>query len=369
METTRRLALRVGALVVAGVVTSFVIILMLGRERMWFKEKVTYHAGFPDVAGLQVGAIVRLGGRDVGLVTDIDYGDPLDPPRALVVTFRMRAEYAERVRADTKATIATQGLLGDKLLSLNIGSPTAEPVPPGGWIPGEPPADTSQLIAEATATAKHAHNIMARLDEYSAGLEEQGALEDASAALAGVRRIVERVEHGPGTAHSVIFDDALSRTALATLRSGEAAARNLAAAGARASRILGVIRLDTPTEDLLVDSALAAKRLAALAGSVDPAALRRASEDLAAVVAEVRAGRGTLGGLIMDPTLYEETKRVLVNIRRNRVLRALSRYLISRSSEEAVMDAAPDAVKIRPRKAPAPPPEPTRAGRKGRRVQ
>ncbi|MFH0901293.1 MAG: hypothetical protein V2A73_11755, partial [Pseudomonadota bacterium] len=71
-----------------------------------------------------------------------------------------------------------------------------------------------------------------------------------------------------------------------------------------------------------------AKRLAEVSGSIDPAALDQAAADLAAVLATVRSGKGSLGGLIMDPTLYEELKLFVSKVRRNRILRALARYSI-----------------------------------------
>ena len=67
----------------------------------------------------------------------------------------------------------------------------------------------------------------------------------------------------------------------------------------------------------------------------------------------------------MDPVLYEETKRILVNIRRNRILKTAARWVISKNDAEDVMDASPAAVTVKPRAgpvpaAPPPPPAPTR---------
>jgi hypothetical protein len=90
-----------------------------------------------------------------------------------------------------------------------------------------------------------------------------------------------------------------------------------------------------------------------VAGALLPTRVRQVTEDVAGIVADVRAGRGTLGGLLVDPTLYEETKRILVNIRRNRVLKALARVVVSDEGDVEVMDAGP--VLVRPRHAPEPP--------------
>ena len=48
----------------------------------------------------------------------------------------------------------------------------------------------------------------------------------------------------------------------------------------------------------------------------------------------MKAGQGTLGALVVDPTVYEQLVQVLGGVGRSRVLRALVRYAISRDDEK-----------------------------------
>ena len=52
------------------------------------------------------------------------------------------------------------------------------------------------------------------------------------------------------------------------------------------------------------------------------------SDDLRAIVARIRQGKGTIGALLVDPTVYEDIKSAVGNVERNQVLRALVRYSI-----------------------------------------
>jgi phospholipid/cholesterol/gamma-HCH transport system substrate-binding protein len=52
------------------------------------------------------------------------------------------------------------------------------------------------------------------------------------------------------------------------------------------------------------------------------------SDDLRAIVADVRQGKGTIGALLVDPTVYEDLKAAIGNVERNEVLRAFVRYSI-----------------------------------------
>jgi phospholipid/cholesterol/gamma-HCH transport system substrate-binding protein len=54
------------------------------------------------------------------------------------------------------------------------------------------------------------------------------------------------------------------------------------------------------------------------------------SQDLRAMVNDMRQGKGTLGALLVDPSVYEDLKMLLGNVQRNQTLRALVRYSIQR---------------------------------------
>ena len=52
------------------------------------------------------------------------------------------------------------------------------------------------------------------------------------------------------------------------------------------------------------------------------------SDDLRSIVHDVRQGKGTLGALLVDPSVYEDIRALVGNVERNEVLRALVRYSI-----------------------------------------
>lgn len=58
------------------------------------------------------------------------------------------------------------------------------------------------------------------------------------------------------------------------------------------------------------------------------------SDDLREIVADMKKGRGTIGALLVDPTVYEDIKSLVGNVERNQVLRALVRYSIKQSEEK-----------------------------------
>lgn len=325
MEISRKLALSVGVFVAGAAIVGVVLVVLLGENAMVFADKVTYRVQYPDVGGLREGAQVRLGGRIVGDVAAVGFGPTSQGTPALVVTLRVRKELAEWIRQDSVAHIGTQGLLGDKLIDLTMGTPKAAAVEDQGWIVGQTPPDPNQLITAASNAAEHANNILARLDQISRDLSLGGTIDELDAAVRGMHRVVATIEEGPGTFHDLVYTRSLTSDARATLSGFRQAGDTLRRA---------------------------ATRMDALVSSVDADKVRRATDDIVTVAGDIRAGRGTLGGLLEDPTLYEETKRILMNIERNRVIKALARFVIADEGDDKVMDARPQDVAVHPRPAP-----------------
>jgi hypothetical protein len=70
--------------------------------------------------------------------------------------------------------------------------------------------------------------------------------------------------------------------------------------------------------------------------------LSKASGDLAMMTGYMKQGRGTLGALVVDPTVYEQLVQVLGGVGRSRILRALVRYAISRDEEKGAARVVDD---------------------------
>ena len=163
--------MRVGVFVLAGLVVAGIVIFMIGDEKRLFESKLTYHSSFSDVQGLKPGAPVRLGGIDIGAVSQIQHSnDPSD--NRLYVDMHIVRREAPRIRQDTVAKVNNKGLLGDKMIELSGASASAPAIPPDGFIRGEDPTDFTNLFAEVGGMAKHAEQILNNLEVTSKTLAD-----------------------------------------------------------------------------------------------------------------------------------------------------------------------------------------------------
>jgi len=72
--------------------------------------------------------------------------------------------------------------------------------------------------------------------------------------------------------------------------------------------------------------------------------LGSAAADIKQITGMVARGEGSLGGLIKDPTVYEDLRLVVGNVRRNKVLRALVRFAINNNAQAEEQVAQPIVV-------------------------
>src|SRR6267142_3786579 len=128
-ERPYALQVRIGLFILVSLVLLFAIVYLLGERARYFERKYELVAEFTEVGGLIEGATVRLAGVQIGRVTGV-----ILSPKAgtkVRVTMTVARRFHDRIRRDSEARIATQGLLGDKIVEITSGSPNAPPLGPG----------------------------------------------------------------------------------------------------------------------------------------------------------------------------------------------------------------------------------------------
>jgi phospholipid/cholesterol/gamma-HCH transport system substrate-binding protein len=363
----RRTYLRVGLFVMSAIVVGGAITFLIGSQRNLVSSKTEYHASFEGVGGLRAAAPVRIAGVDVGTVSSVR----LDENGRINVIIAIVDDATHLIREDSVASIGNKGLLGDKLIDVTVGR--GEPLPPGGTIATETPVELADYLAEAgailaevrgtvenlnTATrpfadeqfgndvreiasnvatltrmAKTEDGTFARLltdPEMAQNVDNtltnaERATDELARTLRSTRMIMDEVRTGDGTAHELIYG-----------QEGRRLVTNLADATAEVNTLLTEVRTgDGMVHDLVYEDA----------GGQIIANVTEATADLRTIMEQIAEGRGTLGAIINDPSIYEDVKRLIGDLSRNEILRALVRYSIrnDRSAAPAPVAAPVEA--------------------------
>jgi phospholipid/cholesterol/gamma-HCH transport system substrate-binding protein len=142
-----------------------------------------------------------------------------------------------------------------------------------------------------------------------------------------VNQILTRVNTGPGFVHEVVY--------------GEDGAKTIAKVGVVADELGNTLKGIREGNGLARSVIYGDDTSQAMMSN-----LNQASADFRQVVSDMRAGKGTLGALLVDPSVYEDLKLMLGNVERNRALRALVRYSIKRDEKSPALEVHdPDPAK------------------------
>lgn len=379
--------LRVGVFVLVGLAAFLGMIYALGARARLFEPRFTVSAEFTEVGGLVEGATVRLAGVQIGRVSGVNL--PSQPGGKVRVDMSIARRYNDRIRKDSVARIETQGLLGDRIIEITVGTLASPPVRPNDVLASRDPFDLNRVMDEGAGVVKSVGALADSLRETAQALNQSRLIEEATATVQTARKVTDQVgkivgdvERGKGWAHALIYEEPVAlrrlndlvgttQSLLDRVQRGEgaagvltseqstAAAKRFVAAMDRLSRVvqqpsaedglLPALLFDPKYRPVVEDLRVVAHnlrdvsdRLAGGRGTLgslikdEPTdgGIRQASQDFQAAVANLREitekikdGEGTVGALIADPTIYERLVTILDGAQRSFLLRGLLRSL------------------------------------------
>jgi phospholipid/cholesterol/gamma-HCH transport system substrate-binding protein len=301
-DRERSMQLRVGVFVLGLLILFVVFVLTIGSQSRIFERRYALHAFFGSIEGLNEGAPVRLAGVSVGTVSAIRFDKDL-AGKKIKVTVSLDSRVRDRIREDSIASIATIGLVGDKVLELTVGSPDKQVVPPGGILASVDPPDYAKLLEKGNQIVDNVVKISDSLSQLLGGGGGAASRQDLAASISSVRRITEKIERGDGLLPALLHDPK-SRELLNELQLAARGLNSLLAKFEERKGLAHALFADPRADKIVAD-------------------LEEASRNLNLVSTRLARGEGTLGALIDDPTLYEDLSSLLRGANRSLILRTL----------------------------------------------
>ena len=291
MASATRKELAVGALAIAGVVLFFAGTLALRGWDLGGGTKWTVL--FANVSGLKRGSPVQISGYAVGHVTDI----ALDRPGQVRVTFALPRDM--RLHSDAVIQVASVGLVGDVLLSVDPGQSPA-------MLDPATPITGSEQGPGFTARAEELSGQVTKVTSGAALILNEQTANEIHRSLQALERMLNTYgdpEHGPAVQLNKTLGsvEQLSEELRRTLQS-QATTRTLANADTLSANLT---RASQHADSLVRE-------------------LQHTSAALDTMLARINRGEGTLGRLANDTSLYNDARRtsqaltsLLEEIRRN----------------------------------------------------
>lgn len=354
--------LLLGALIVFALATFYV-----ENWQLALGEGYTVTARFPTVNTLDPGDPVRLLGKKVGSVREVD----IDPgeghhEKPVVVTFWL-AQGTE-VRAQDEVTIRTDSLFGGNFVSITYGDRSAPLIAQDGtgvideqYTAVEP--GLGQVVAQSQETLRSIQGAFNNFAKLSADDGVLGKLAQDTELYDQVKSIVDSAEQsaqrmregkgvlgklfndeelaakldsvasemetltkglnaGEGTAGKLLSDDTLYKDIEATVAEIRETASSVRKGEGILPKLLGDEQMAKNAEELLANARAVSEDLRAGKGSLGKLLSEEgAYDELSATLADIRGvagdlreGKGTLGMLIKDDAVYRQAKGILADM-------------------------------------------------------
>lgn len=292
--------LRVGLFVlVALVILAMGIFYVTGAQGFWV-TKDRYKAYLPEVEQLQEGAPVSLDGVIVGNVESRSLTPhPPDKQHNITIVMRIDHRYHDQIRTDSKASLVTQGLLGNRYVSITRGL-TGTVIPPNGVI-------TSGQVPEISDVVQRGYDVVQNLGVLSGQINDmvaevrrgQGTVgkfivdpsfyNHLNGSAAKIEALITSVQEGNGTAGKLVASDELYNKVDSTID--------------KVDDVMGAIRDQKGTMGKLIYDPAIAESVKGMA------------EKGNSLLADVRAGKGSLGKFVTEDTAYNNVRDASANVR------------------------------------------------------
>ena len=164
---------KLGAFSIGALIVVVSAIYYIGQQKNKFGSVLHVYALFNSVSGLKNGSNVRLGGIDVGTVDAIS----LVTDTTVQVDMIIQKKVQKFIKKDARASIGSEGLMGDKVVTITAGTPGQQVVQNGDSLRANAPIETDAIISSLKTSADNAAIITGNLADISSRIKSgKGAL-------------------------------------------------------------------------------------------------------------------------------------------------------------------------------------------------
>lgn len=268
MDThTEKYKVRLGLFIIGGLALFVLAIFIIGKQQNLFNPVFKLSATFRNVSGLQVGNNVRFTGINVGTVDNIQ----IINDSTVRVDMLIKKSVQPFIKSDCQVAIGSEGLIGDRLLTISYGSPDAPMAKDGQKLVSKEPIETDAIIASLETTSESVEVVAIQLAE-----------------------IMTKINSGKGTLGRLIQDSVIAENINETIEN-----------------------FKTSSEGLDQTIASTKENVFAFMESLKKTAAKTevASNQLGEIMTKINSGEGTLGMLIQDTTTAFHLNETILNLK------------------------------------------------------
>ncbi|TDE30557.1 MULTISPECIES: MlaD family protein [Flavobacterium] len=164
---------KLGMFVTIGLILFVTTIYFVGKQKNLFGATFELNSKFNSVNGLEVGNNVRFSGINIGTVEEIEFLTDT----SVVIKLIIKEEVRKYIKKDAIASINSDGLMGDKVLTISSGKNSKIIVEDNDNIASKPAIEMDDLMVSVKKSVDNAGVITAQLAQFSYSMNNgNGAL-------------------------------------------------------------------------------------------------------------------------------------------------------------------------------------------------
>jgi len=173
MKKSSNYTWKLGMFVLFGIALFIAAIYFIGKNKNLFASTFHLKAQFKNVSGLKIGNNVRFSGINIGTVKNIEFVSD----SAVVVDLIIKEEVQQYIKTDAIASIGSDGLMGDKVLTISPGTSSNAIVKDNASIASTAAVELEDLMKGLRKSVDNAQIITLQLSEFSLKINKgKGAL-------------------------------------------------------------------------------------------------------------------------------------------------------------------------------------------------
>jgi len=354
METNKTIMLRVGIFVTLGLIL-LVWFSLKSEEPAKVKGGYPLFIRFEEIKGIEEGTVVTMSGVDVGRVDKIKFESESGKVRVDLTIQR-----SIKIRKDSIGGIYLKSLLGQNIINITPGKQKDVFLKPGDEVVSKETVDLDHIIETIGGLGDKAENLIENLNENQSDLlkkvssvidENKDNLKTTTESFAKVAPKFEsmvnsfddmltNLKKGEGSLGKMLTDDSMYNKFSDVGDNLDEIAKKINSGEGTLGKLLSDDSLHKKAEDSLTNVKDAAEEIRtfltenkqSLKEFVDaikevPPKIKEASDNLADITKKINEGQGTLGKLVNDPKLYDDTRDAINQMKQT----------FQESEEQAVM--------------------------------
>lgn len=232
---------KLGMFVILGLVLFIGTIYLIGKQKNLFGSTFRLNARFKSVSGLKVGNNVRFAGITVGTVDEI----ALITDTSVEVHLLIKKEVQKFIKSDATVGIGSDGLMGDKVLTINPGTFTKSPVKDNDVVLSRKAIEMEDVMSSVKTSVDNAGIITAQLAQFSYKMNNgngalsklmtdqefsqniKNTLEHLQTSSGEFAKFTAKMNNGKGALSKMVSDEKFGKTLDSTMANLQAGTKGL----------------------------------------------------------------------------------------------------------------------------------------------